>query len=263
MAKRIALILAVLCMLLTACQGRSVVSAPTLVPMTPEPTATPVITPAVTPGVTSGGIDPDTLTGDADAGDVLPELRSYEEYKQVNPDTIGWLIVPNTVIDYPVVRTGDNEYYLTHNVEKIESKHGAVFMDFRNSDKTQQKHIILYGHNMKNGTMFHDLRNYKQKDFFNANPTIKFIWDGKETVWQIYLAYLVKPEKVYHIHTRFGSDQNFADVMNAYVEYAKTETVSNYDPNVTIKATDQVLTLSTCTYEYDGSFFAVSARRIK
>lgn len=210
----------------------------------------------------SPGIQKEQLDGVAEPGDTLPAKRSYEEYKAINSDVIGWLTVPNTQIDYPVVRGTDNEYYLDHTVEKKESKHGAIFMDFRNADPLQQKHIIIYGHNMKNGTMFHDLGNYKQRDFFDENRTITFIWDGVETVWEVYLAYTVKPG-IYHIHTRFGTDGDFERVMNEAIEYSKTVTPSYRDESVTIRATDQVLTLSTCTYEYDDSYFAVCARRVK
>jgi sortase B len=105
--------------------------------------------------------------------------------------------------------------------------------------------------------------NYKQKDFFDENRLIKFNWDGVETEWEIYLAYLIPPNQIYHINTRFGDAENFADVMNDTIEYAKTVTPSNMLEDVVIKPTDQVLTLSTCSYEYDGSFFAVCARRIK
>jgi len=224
---------------------------------TPTPAFGTQATPSPTPGINTTELD-----GVADPGDTLPAKRSYEEYKAINQDVIGWLTVPNTQIDYPVVRGTDNEYYLNHTVEKKESKHGAIYMDFRNADPLQQKHIIIYGHNMKNGTMFHDLGNYKQRDFFDENRTISFIWDGVETVWEVYLAYTVKPG-IYHIHTRFGTDGDFARVMNEAIEYSKNVTPSYRDESVTIRETDQVLTLSTCTYEYDDSYFAVCARRVK
>ena len=89
------------------------------------------------------------------------------------------------------------------------------------------------------------------------------LWDGVDTQWEIFVAYIIKPNTIYHISTAFTDDQHFADVMNQTIEYAKTVKPSNADPDVTIKPSDQVLTLSTCTYEYDDSFFAVMARRIK
>ncbi len=201
--------------------------------------------------------------GVAEPGDLLPQKRSYEENKRVNPDVIGWLTVPNTQIDYPVVRTSDNEFYLNHNVEREESAHGAVFMDYRNADSTQQKHLILYGHNMKNGTMFHDLNNYKQESFFEQNRIISFIWNNTQTKWEVYAAYVWEMGGPYFYLTRFGTDQNFADCMNDMLDYVKTIKYSVVDEDVVIKNSDQVLTLTTCTYEYDDSWFVVSARRIE
>ena len=206
---------------------------------------------------------PQELNGIAGPDDVLPMHDSYEEVKAINDDVIGWITIDGTVIDYPVVRAADNDYYLGRDVEKRKSAYGAIFMDFRNADPAQQKHIILYGHNMKNGTMFHDLMNYKQKSFFDEHRIIDLLWDGVETQWEIFVAYIIKPNTIYHISTAFTDDQHFADVMNQTIEYAKTVKPSNADPDVTIKPSDQVLTLSTCTYEYDDSFFAVMARRIK
>ena len=144
--------------------------------------ARPERTPA--PGVDNAinsGTDYSSLDGVAEPGDVLPIL-TYDEARQQNRDVIGWISIPGTSIDYPVVRTDDNEFYLNHNVLKEESKHGAIFMDFRNADRGQQKHIILYGHDMKNGTMFHGLLNFKQKSFFSENRIISFNWDGTDTM---------------------------------------------------------------------------------
>ena len=238
------------------------------------PTPTPAVAPAVSPDPAAPSETPaasatpkpaisiEEIDGIAAPDDVLPPSRTYEEYKADNKDVIGWIKIDNTAIDYPLVRGSNNEYYLTHTVEKTSSKHGAIFMDFRNADKDQQKHLIVYGHNMKNGTMFHDLNNYKQRSFFDNNRIIEFQWNDKVTKWEVYAAYIWQKGEAYYYHTDFGSDQNFADVMNAMIDYAKKSKNSHVDESVTIKATDSVLTLSTCTYEYDNSRYVVSARRI-
>ncbi len=260
-------------MLLSACFGCTPAPGSTDVMdiETAEPTVTPQQTAAAiptAPAVTDPSATPtpaisiDEIDGVAGPDDVLPPTRSYNEYKAENSDVIGWITIPNTQIDYPVVRGTDNEYYLTHTVEKKSSKHGAIFMDFRNGKSEQQRHLILYGHNMKNGTMFHDLNNYKQRSFFEKNRIITFNWDGVETKWEVYAAYVWQSGDAYYIHTRFGSEQNFADVMNDMITFAKTSKYSVVDDSVTIRPSDQVLTLSTCTYEYDNSRFVVSARRV-
>jgi len=264
---------ALLCALLfsSACaqvpSGQNAIATPT-----PAASATPAPTPSRSPsavGLPSGtpaSVSAEDINGVAGPGDVLPVLPSYAEYKAKNDDVIGWITVPNTKIDYPVVRTADNEYYRTHNVEKNESKYGAIFMDFRNADREQQYHIILYGHNMKNGTMFHDLNNYKQHSFFEKNRVITFDWDGAQTQWEVYLAFVWHEGGPVYWHTLFNSTtpaDNFADYMNEIVAYMKSDKYTVLDDSVVIKPSDQVLTLSTCTYEYDESRYVVSARRIK
>lgn len=271
-----------LSIVLIACTALLFACAPQAQPgedvaLSPTPKA-PVITPepvetsgqgVQSPAPSASGsseISIEEIDGVADPDDVLPPTRPYDEYKKLNSDVIGWITVPNTKIDYPVVRAADNEYYLTHNVEQAESEHGAIFMDYRNADKEQQYHIILYGHNMKNGTMFHDLNNYKQRSFFEKNRVITFNWDGQETKWEVYLAFVWHKGGPVYWHTRFNAKtpaENFAEYMNEIVSYMKSEKYTIYDDTVTIKPSDQVLTLSTCTYEYDQSRYVVSARRIK
>ncbi len=278
--KTTALLLAALCFALFAGCARPLGAVPTSTPLqgkvTPAPALPTPPAPRETPDVPAEHTDdpaaspgdeytPEELTGIARADDVLPTL-AYEQARAINPDVIGWIAIPGTSINYPVVRGEDNEYYLGRNVERQKSRYGSVFMDFRNADAEQQRHIILYGHNMKNGTMFHDLMNYKQKDFFNSNRFIYFTWEDTQTVWEIYLATIIPYADGYtinYIATRFADDSNFVSYMADMVAYAGTVSPSLSDRTTSITATDQVLTLSTCTYEYDNSFFAVQARRIK
>lgn len=228
-----------------------------------------VLTPARTPSPTSEqkgeAVDYSSLDGVAEPGDVLPIL-TYDEAREKNSDVIGWLSVPGTGIDYPVVRTEDNEFYLNHNILKESSKHGAIFMDFRNADKSQQKHIILYGHDMKNGTMFHELMNFKQKSFFSENRIVSFNWDGTDTMWEIYLAAtipMVDGHRINYIETRFASNSAFEEYMADMAAYARTAPSSTVSDSIVIGQTDQVLTLTTCTSEPDGSRFVVQARRVR
>ncbi len=275
-----AMLLAVAAALLCACEPR-----PGTAEATPTPEL-PVITvalPGVTPAATQSGAqtnegsgnnasaitDPERyreLDGVAEPGDVLAMVESYEEALAINPDVIGWVTIPGTSIDYPVVRTGDNEFYLDHNIQQQESKHGSVFMDFRNADSTQQKHIILYGHNMKNGTMFHDLLNFKQASFFAKNRIVYFNWNGVETMWEIYLATTIPSNDdhwINYVETRFDDNDAFADYMADMTAYARTVSSAMVYENTVITPADQVLTLTTCTYETDGSRFAIQARRVR
>jgi sortase B len=212
----------------------------------PDPNATASATP----------VDNSDLDGVPDPDETIPPKLTLAEYEAINSDVIGWLSVPNTNIDYPVVRCDNNEYYLRNSVEKKTSKSGAIFMDYRNADEYQQRQLIIYGHNMRNGTMFHDLKNYKLEDFFKSNKTITLTLNGKQVKYEVYAAFIAEVDKVYFIRTQFGGAEDFAQYMNQLAALSKFKT------DVTIKPDDQVLTLATCSYEYDNSRFVVQARRV-
>lgn len=221
---------------------------------TPDPMA------AAPPTADPNGTIPD---GQADPDETAPaEPMSHEadfqRYQGLNSDVFGWLSVPNTKVEYPVVVTTDNEYYLTHNVEKKPSKSGAVFMDAGNSDPKNQRNIILYGHNMNNGTMFNTLNQYKDKAFFENNKTIYFYNGSTKEEYEVYAAFNVDTNIFFH-KVAFNSDEEFLKWAN------ELRTLSKYKPtpDVELQGDDQILTLATCTYEYNDQRYVVQARKVK
>ncbi len=208
-------------------------------------------------------------------GDVLPIYETFNEARLANADAradfsdvIGWITIPDTMIDYPVCQSDDtdDDYYLDHNVEGRVSKYGAIFMDSRNADEDQRQHVLIYGHNMRNGTMFHDLMNYKQQEFFDGHRYISLYWNGEETTWQVYLASTIASANVRFTWTRFQSGDHFAEFMADMREYAKSVSPSIIDESIAIGPRDQVLTLSICTYaapDAKEQNFVVQARRIR
>ena len=268
-------------LLCAGCDGTpsSVTPAPpaTAAP-TPDTTFTPARTPAgiatPTPSPSPDGYDSTELDDIAAPGETLPAYASYEEARQASIDArggtcevVGWITIPNTVIDYPVyLNETDEAYYLDHNSEGEVSKYGAIFMDTRNADSTQQQHVLIYGHDMRNGTMFHDLANYKQKAFFDENRYITLLWNDVETIWQVYLATPITDYTVRFTWTRFQSGDHFAEFMADMKSYARMVSSSIIDESIVIGPNDQVLTLSTCTYrppEAREQCFVVQARRIR
>jgi sortase B len=186
--------------------------------------------------------------------------RTYEEYKAINDEVIGWIKISNTKVDYPVVHGGDNEYYLTHSVEKTSSKSGAIFLDYRVSESS--KHLILYGHNMRiSGTMFADVNNYSNSDFYKNNRTFKVTFGSTEYTYKIFSVYNtdVKDAKnAKFMVVDFPSDEAFADYMNNTLS-----ALSKYPADVTVEPGDQVLTLSTCNHtNYEDGRFVVHAVRV-
>lgn len=180
----------------------------------------------------------------------------FEQLLNQNPDFNGWIQVPDTRIDYPVVKSSDNEFYLNHNFEKEQSKHGAIFMDYRNQGYGLDRHTIVYGHYMKDGSMFKDLEKYSEQQFYENNPIIyTHTNNGKKIKWKVFSTY-VTDTNFYYIETDFASDDVFKDFIDNITD--KSLIASELD----VTTDNQILTLSTCSYEFDDARFVVHATRI-
>lgn len=178
-----------------------------------------------------------------------PELNitpSVLPFYQQNPDTVGYIRIQNTRVDYPVVYSGDNEFYLTNGFDKEPAESGAIFMDFRcdinDFDKT--RNIILYGHRMRDGSMFKSLTNYQSKTFFCENPRIQFDTLNQQLNWEIFAVFITRTD-FYYIDTDFPEDEKWMDFL------AECKSRSMYETDVNFYPTDIILTLSTCAANVD------------
>ena len=141
------------------------------------------------------------------------EVEDYiEGIREINPQFRGWIAIPDTKIDYPIVKGQDNEYYLTHDIEGNENKHGAIFMDYRN-DLTRDRNICLHGHHMKDGTMFRDLVKFKEKDFFHNNKSIFLDIDGKRQEYHVFSVYISQANSL-DIKLSFDDAEEYRDYFN-------------------------------------------------
>jgi sortase B len=185
------------------------------------------------------------------APNVLDKMKPLLE---INSDTVGWIKIPNSgVIDYPVLQSDDNEYYLKHDFTRQSKKHGQIFMDYRNNPQNLDANTILYGHNMMDGLMFGVLPKYKNADFAKKCSTIEFGTDYQEYKWQVFAVYVTNIKDNYLI-TNFASDDDFMK----YINTAKKKSLINF--NVDVKPGDKILTLSTCTYDFKNARFVVHAK---
>ena len=174
--------------------------------------------------------------------------REYEKkrnelfaLRQKYPDLYGWIRVPGTNINYPIVQSSDNSYYLTHSYTGAYLLAGAIFADYRNDPYVlDNKNLVIYGHHMDAKLMFHALDNYLKESFMRENDKIIiYTVDGKYT-YQIVSVY--NTDKYYnYIRTSFFSEASFIDFA--------TEMISNsiHKTNVTPEAGDYMITLSTCS----------------
>ena len=182
------------------------------------------------------------------------------ELKQQNPDIIGWIEIENTEISYPVLQCSDNEYYMNHNYKKEKSKNGAIFLDKDYNWDLPSSNLLIYGHNMKNNTMFQHLLKYKNKSFFDEHPNIRFTTTNDDKIFEIisvfesrvYYQYEKNVFKYYYFINAENEEQ-----FNNYVQNAKNSSL--YDTGKTAIYGEQLMTLSTCSYHTkDGRFVVVA-----
>jgi len=166
------------------------------------------------------------------------------------PDAIGWLTVPNTAIDYPFVQSTDNDFYLRRDINGDYAVAGTIFMDYRCEKDFTSRNSILYGHHMKNGSMFGALKAFAGKDFFDANRS-GFIYLPYETLTLEFFAYMViDPATETEIYNPSLSDM--------YFEYVKQN--ARHYRDVGLTNGDRIETLSTCAYEFDNARMVLLAR---
>ncbi|RXI97880.1 SrtB family sortase [Anaerobacillus alkaliphilus] len=182
-------------------------------------------------------------------------LEQFIPLLELNKDTVGWITVPNSNVDYPVVQTNNNEFYLHHNFYGDQSIAGSIFMDFRNVGDGTDRHTILYGHNMRDGSMFQGLMKYKDEDFFLDQQIITFYSLYEEFHYEVFSVYVTDTDFNY-IPTKFRSNRDYVDFLH------ELQKKSIFPNEITLSEEDRLLTLSTCSYEWDDARFVVHARKI-
>ena len=159
-----------------------------------------------------------------------------------NEDVVGWIIMNQNKINYPILKSNDNDFYLTRDYNKKHNQSGSIFMDFRNND-FKDKNTVIYGHSMLDGTMFGSLREMFKKGYFDTknNNYIK-IYDlnSKEITYQIFSYYIIDTEN-YYITTTFTTEEQY----KIFIDKITKRSYKNF--NIKIDTTDQILTLSTCS----------------
>lgn len=193
----------------------------------------------------------------------LEELFSYDlaGLKEKNSDTFGWLKVPNTSISYPMMFTPSSpEFYLHRNFDKEYSLAGTPFIDGY-WDEKNSKHMIVYGHHMKDGTMFKDLINYKDPEYYKTHDTIEIDYvNGGKKKYKIFAFTetdaLSEGFNVYNYSNIYDKSS-----FDAFVKGVKSTTP--IDTGITPQYGDNIITLSTCAYHTDEGRYVVSAVEIK
>lgn len=182
-------------------------------------------------------------------------VPDFSYLMEINPEVIGWIQIPGTKINYPIVQGTDNEYYLTHTFSGAENSSGAIFLDCDISDGLEDKNPIIYGHNLKSGAMFSRLNRYARREFWDANPYLYITTPQGQQLYQIFSAYQTDAGADIYYYG-FGSDEVFQDYLDRIRSY------SIYDAGISVTSEDSIVTLSTCANNTDQRF-VVHAKRIQ
>lgn len=191
-----------------------------------------------------------------------PVLEKYRALYQENGDLVGWLSIEGTDIDYPVMQREDDEYYLHHDFYGEESRYGCLYVKGQADVDTPGTNFIIYGHNMKDGSMFGDLDLYRKESFWQEHPRISFDTLYEERAYEIIAVFrsrVYQPEEDVFKYYQFYQAEN-QEEFSWFYENIKE--LSLYDTGVTAAFGDTFLTLSTCAYHVEDGRFVVVAKAI-
>ena len=164
----------------------------------------------------------------------------FAKLKEMNSDTVAWVKVEGTDVEYTVVQANNNDYYLNHNFEKQYNSAGWIFADYKNKLDGTDKNIIVYGHNRRDGSMFASLKNILKEEWYTneENRKVTFVTEDEYSTYEVFSVYQIEREE-YYLTTSFANGE-----FREFIENIKNR--STVDFNVDVTEADRILTLSTC-----------------
>ena len=239
-------------------------TAGTAVNTAADSTGTEDVTDAAAAGMDpSNTQDDSTMPGDAKAYD-RPLLPRFKALAERNPDIAGWLVIPGTKIDYPVMYLADdNDFYLEHDFDKAPDANGLLVMDKRCDPDSDEINWLIHGHNMKSGAMFGSLRKYTSEKYFIEHPDIEFSTLYEQKTYQIFAVFRSS------VYDETTDDFRFYDYIliedeadyDAYVKGVKEQSL--YDTGITPSYGDPLITLSTCDYTKENGRLVLVGRALQ
>ena len=185
-------------------------------------------------------------------------MTKIKKLQEENSDIVGWIEVEGTNINYPVLQGEDNEYYLTHNYKKEKSQKGSIFLSKDYDLKLPSDNLLIYGHNLISGQMFNNLLKYKDREFYEKHPNIRFTTAKEDFKFEIFSVFyskvFLKSEENVFRYYNFVTAKSEKDYNN-FVENAKKASI--YDTNKEAEYGDRLITLVTCSYHVEDGRFVV------
>lgn len=189
-------------------------------------------------------------------------IEKVKELQQENADVKGWVRIDDTNINYPLLQTDNNDYYLTHNYKKEKSSYGSIFINSNCDIKNNNANVIIYGHDMKDNQMFKDLLKYQDKEFYEQHPIIKIATEESENDYEIIFAFksrvFYQDEKNVFRFYRYYDFENESQY-NEYINNCKK--IQLYDTEKTATYGEQLITLITCEYSQQNGRMVVVAKK--
>lgn len=184
----------------------------------------------------------ETETATEEQSEVIPV--KFEELQAVNPDVYAWITVPGTDIDYPILQhASDNTYYLMHNIDGSYGYPGCIYTENMNSKDFTDNNTVIYGHNMKNGSMFAQLHKFEDPDFFKENKEVLIYLPDEVLHYTIFAAHIYDDR-----HLLYSFDFTDPEVYQKYLDsiFSTRDMSANIDKDITVTTDDQIITLVTC-----------------
>lgn len=179
-----------------------------------------------------------------------------DSLSKINPDTVGWIGYNGFEIDYPIVQSKDNDFYLSHLFTLEKNKLGSIFMDYRNRSDFSDRNTIIFGHNMKDGSMFSSLTHYKQQNYYDLNPNI--LIESKDSKYRVdFFAGVIVDGSYESVRFTFKDDEDYLNYIDSLIKH------STFTSDVKISSNDRIVSLVTCSYEYNNARFALYGKLVE
>lgn len=184
-----------------------------------------------------------------DIQEQIPINIDFNTLKKVNKDIVAWIYSEGTPINYPIAQANDNEYYLRRLLDKTYNPSGTIFIDCKNNSDFEDYNTIIYGHNMKNDTMFGTLTNYKKQEYFKEHPYMYLFTENKNFKIELFAGYTTTSESdIYSFpKTSEKNEKLIKTAMNNSTFKSQTE----------VKQENKIVTLSTCSYDFESARYVL------